>query len=50
MENNIKAIHDTTKGIWIVGEPGSGKSYKVRMEEPSLFLKSISKWWDGYTN
>lgn len=40
--------HDTTRGIWVYGPPGSGKSYSVRQQFPNLFLKPQSKWWDGY--
>lgn len=38
----------STCGIWVFGAPGVGKSHWVRSQEPSLFLKSQSKWWDGY--
>lgn len=36
---------------WIVGEPGVGKSYAVRAiyNVSDLFIKSINKWWDGYS-
>lgn len=39
------------RGIWVVGKSGHGKSHYVRSQYPSdqLFLKSQSKWWDGYT-
>ncbi len=37
-------------GIWYYGPPGTGKSHAVRQAEPNLFIKSQSKWWDGYNN
>lgn len=39
---------EACRGIWYYGPPGTGKSHRVRMAEPSLFLKAQNKWWDGY--
>lgn len=35
-------------GEWIWGEPGVGKSYTVRQENPIFYDKPLNKWWDGY--
>jgi len=36
--------------IWIWGESGTGKSHLARshIDKDKLFIKDLSKWWDGY--
>lgn len=40
--------HDSTRGLWIHGPPGTGKSHSARNIDPDAFLKPQSKWFDGY--
>lgn len=47
----LKPAVQTThvRGVWIWGRTGIGKSYLVReVFKSGLYLKSQSKWWDGY--
>lgn len=39
---------DACRGIWFYGPPGTGKSRRARLDFPDAYLKSQSKWWDGY--
>lgn len=40
---------DTLENFWVYGESGVGKSSGVRRVFPeNLYVKNISKWWDGY--
>lgn len=33
---------------WYWGKTGTGKSHTARQEAPNAFLKTNTKWWDGY--
>lgn len=40
--------HTETRGIWLWGPPGTGKSHFARETYPNAYLKSQNKWFDGY--
>lgn len=40
--------HDTVRGTWVHGVPGSGKSHYARTNFPGFYLKNQTKWFDGY--
>jgi len=37
-----------TRGVWIVGDSGAGKSFLVRSLCHPLAEKTQTKWWDGW--
>lgn len=47
-DNLVERAMESPCGIWIQGPPGTGKSTMARSLGPS-FLKTDSKWWDGYS-
>jgi len=38
----------TTRGIWISGDPGVGKTFTVRSMDEPVYTKPPNKWWDAY--
>lgn len=40
----------TTRGIWISGNPGIGKTFIVRSMDQRIYTKPPNKWWDSYNN
>lgn len=38
-------------GIWLYSSPASGKDFSIYcLFGDSLYVKILTKWWDGYTN
>lgn len=33
---------------WFHGPPGTGKTVRATLHNPSYFVKAANKWWDGY--
>lgn len=46
--NATPYTHHDVRGVWIYGEPGTGKSHSARAYDPELYNKAQNKWWDGY--
>jgi len=41
-------IQGALENLWYHGAPGTGKSLCARTRFPTLFLKALNHWWDGY--
>lgn len=40
--------HDSVRGTWFYGDPGTGKSFHARAQYPEAYFKAQNKWWDNY--
>nr|WQA30152.1 MAG: rep protein [Cressdnaviricota sp.] len=45
----IQVMDGDLEHEWWWGEPGSGKTSKAWKDYPGLYVKSLNKWWDGYS-
>lgn len=51
LDQQTPYTHYTTRGVWIWGEPGTGKTTLARswIGKGEPYIKPQNKWWDGYT-
>lgn len=48
---SVRPLCRNRKGLWLVGQPGKGKSYYAHKFDPNVYHKNPnSKWFDGYNN
>jgi len=43
-----QSLDGNLENLWYFGAPGTGKSLCARETYPTLFLKALNHWWDGY--
>lgn len=48
LETSSRYQREQVCGLWLVGEPGSGKSHYAQTNFPDAYRKSQNKWFDGY--
>lgn len=46
--DNIISEAKDRRGLWIYGQPGTGKSRAAHQLFPNAYWKNGNKWWDGY--
>jgi len=50
LEERVLSSNDFLDNHWYYGATGTGKSSFARKAFPDAFIKSLNKWWNGYTD